>query len=162
MEVDQVGLRRQLSEGAQVAIIQQPRPSPMTNMVSEGFLQGTNTIEFAKAHFKTLGPPGKDDHQQANLQERRPVNALTTFASNGNLQAPQMGTLGSGPFGPSNIFRQSLGSRQTGPMLSSPFGQTPPPGQFSQPAAAASPAPAAAPPSLTGPMSADVPTFVPG
>ena len=111
MEVEQDGVKRQLSGGAQMAVRQGPRPMPSPQ--GENFQYGGNVIEYAKTHFRTLGPPTKEEERKgAHLEQLQPTtNALSVFAVTGSIQGPQMGTLGVGPFGMSQIVGQPGGFR---------------------------------------------------
>ena len=86
METDHDVFKRQLSGGAQVAVMQAPRPMP--NLQGESFQHGSNAMDYAKANFRTLGPPSKDEERKgAHLEQLQPThNALSVFAVAGSIQ----------------------------------------------------------------------------
>ena len=156
METDQDALKRQLSGEAQMAVMQVPRPMP--NPQGESFQHGSSVMEFAKANFRPLGPPSRDEERRgAHLEQLHPTqNALSVLSVTGNIQAPRMSTLGAGPFGMSQFPGQPSGSRVVEPVFPSSIGRQPPPGQFGMPAAAAP----TMPPSRQ--LDAEAPAFAPG
>ena len=138
MEADNDGFKRQLSGGAQVAVIQASRPMPSPQ--AESFHHGNNAMEYARLKSKPLGPPSKaGEPRGAHVEQLQPShNALSVFAQTGSIQAPQMGSLGSGPFGTSHVLGQPSGSRPLEPMFPASFGHTSSSsGQFGMPTAAA-------------------------
>ena len=64
METDHDAFKRQLSGGSQVAVMQAPRPMP--NLQGESFQHGSNVMDYAKANFRTLGPPSKDEERRVH------------------------------------------------------------------------------------------------
>ena len=53
METDHDAFKRQLSGGAQVAVMQAPRPMP--NLQGESFHHGSNVMYYAKAKLHDIG-----------------------------------------------------------------------------------------------------------